>query len=92
MATYTTTQTEPSSSGIVLQSWSPDIRLDNSTQKKLEVSDLEDVRNGMLPPCNAVDALQRWNSPMINIWRVFATFWSFFVLGMNDGSYGVRSL
>lgn len=40
------------------------------------------------PPSNAVEALQRWNTPRINMWRVFATFWSFFIVGMNDGSYG----
>lgn len=40
------------------------------------------------PPGNAVEALQRWNNPRINILRVLATFWSFLVVGMNDGSYG----
>lgn len=33
--------------------------------------------------------LQRWNSPPINMYRTAATFWSFLVVGMNDGSYGV---
>jgi len=41
------------------------------------------------PPSTAVEALQKWDSPRINMCRVFATFWSFFVTGMNDGSYGV---
>lgn len=36
-----------------------------------------------------VQALQRWNSPPINTYRTAATFWSFVVVGMNDGSYGV---
>lgn len=36
------------------------------------------------------EALQRWNEPRINMWRVFATYFSFFVFGMNDGAYGVR--
>ncbi|PHH89613.1 hypothetical protein CDD83_5655 [Cordyceps sp. RAO-2017] len=40
-------------------------------------------------PANAVGAKQRWNSPPINKYRVLSTFWSFFVVGMNDGSYGV---
>jgi len=40
------------------------------------------------PPEDAVEALERWNSPDGNMWRVFATFWSFLIVGMNDGSYG----
>ncbi|MCJ1329325.1 hypothetical protein MMC10_006004 [Thelotrema lepadinum] len=40
------------------------------------------------PPATAMEALQRWNSPPINRYRVLATFWSFLVLGMGDGSYG----
>ncbi|KAK1510061.1 hypothetical protein CABS01_07733 [Colletotrichum abscissum] len=36
-----------------------------------------------------VYAVQRWNSPPINTYRTAATFWSFVVVGMNDGSYGV---
>lgn len=38
--------------------------------------------------------VERWNEPRINAWRVLATFYSFIVVGANDGSYGVctRSL
>ncbi|SCV52392.1 related to tetracycline resistance proteins [Fusarium fujikuroi] len=32
----------------------------------------------------------KWNYPPINKYRTAATFWSFLVVGMNDGSYGVR--
>jgi hypothetical protein len=32
----------------------------------------------------------KWNHPPINKYRTAATFWSFLVVGMNDGSYGVR--
>lgn len=32
--------------------------------------------------------LQKWNSPQINMFRCFATFWSFICLGANDGAYG----
>jgi MFS family permease len=60
------------------------------SQKKVEIGDIEDVRRDAAPPSTAVDALETWHSPRINMFRVFATFWSFFVLGMNDGSYGVR--
>jgi hypothetical protein len=48
-----------------------------------------DVRGDAVPPREAVEALQRWNSSPMNKYRVFATFWSFLVVGMNDGSYGV---
>jgi ABC-type multidrug transport system permease subunit len=85
MATYTITQAEPSSSGFELQSFPA-----SNSQKKIEVGDVGDVRGHASPPSNAVEALQMWHSPRINMFRVFATFWSFFVVGMNDGSYGVR--
>ena len=44
------------------------------------------------PPNNTVPALQRWNHPKTNMWRVFATFYSFIILGANDAAYGVRRL
>lgn len=31
---------------------------------------------------------ERWNEPRINAWRVLATYYSFIVVGANDGSYG----
>ena len=55
-----------------------------------EPSDSEKVRDQVSPPEAAVEAKQRWNHPRLNMWKVFATFFSFLVLGMNDGSYGVR--
>ena len=32
---------------------------------------------------------ERWNEPPVNLWRVLATFYSFIVVGANDGAYGV---
>ena len=32
---------------------------------------------------------QKWNHPRINMWRTFATFLGFFIMGLNDGAYGV---
>jgi hypothetical protein len=90
MSTYTMTQAEPSSSGIELQSFSVPGSQSQSEQK-LGISDPEDIRTDTAPPTEAVEALQRWNSSQIQIWRVFATFWAFFVVGMNDGSYGVST-
>jgi hypothetical protein len=35
-------------------------------------------------------ALEKWNQPQINVYRTFATFFSFLVMGANDAAYGVR--
>src|SRR3984885_5202984 len=44
---------------------------------------------GTLPtPTVAIPVLQKWNNPRINMFRVFATFYSFVILGLNDGAYG----
>jgi hypothetical protein len=40
---------------------------------------------------HAEASLVKWNEPRINIWRVFATFFSFIIVGANDGTYGVRA-
>ncbi|KAK3068943.1 hypothetical protein LTR53_013101 [Teratosphaeriaceae sp. CCFEE 6253] len=47
-------------------------------------------RNETLPsPTTAPDeAVEVWNKPGINIYRVSATFWSFLIMGANDASYG----
>ena len=47
-------------------------------------------RNESLPsPSVAFEELPRWNYPKINMYRTFATFWSFIVMGANDAAYGV---
>ncbi|ESZ89499.1 hypothetical protein SBOR_10116 [Sclerotinia borealis F-4128] len=51
-------------------------------------SDPEDIRQNTIPLTNAVEVLQKWNYPRQNIFRVGASFWGFFLMGMNDGSYG----
>jgi hypothetical protein len=43
----------------------------------------------VLPPDGAVTAVQQWNKPRLNMWRVFATFGSFALMGANDAAYGV---
>ncbi|KIW97826.1 uncharacterized protein Z519_01410 [Cladophialophora bantiana CBS 173.52] len=49
----------------------------------------EDISAGALPaPSTATPQLQKWNSPRINMWRCLGTFYSFVVLGANDGAYG----
>lgn len=54
-------------------------------------SDPEDIRNDIVPRETAVEAKQKWNSPPSNMWKVFACYFSFLVVGANDGSYGVSS-
>lgn len=53
-------------------------------------SNEDEDRDETLPsPTTApAEQLEVWNSPKINMYRVFATFWSFTVMGMNDASYG----
>jgi len=84
MATYTITEAEPSKA-MELQFYPPS---QVPSERKLGISDIEDIRQLAIPPAQAVEAKQRWKSPN-NIKRVFAAFFSFFVFGMNDGSYGV---
>ena len=66
---------------------SPLNRGDSGSQRPVDSNDLENSHAVL--PAMAVEALQKWNDPPINMWRVFATFYSFFVFGMNDGAYGV---
>jgi hypothetical protein len=41
------------------------------------------------PTTAAIETQERWNHPQINMYRTFATFWSFIVLGANDAALGV---
>ncbi|KAI6708720.1 hypothetical protein JHW43_008763 [Diplocarpon mali] len=87
MATYTITEAGPSSAskGIELQALPCS---GTSPERKIGTSDIEGIRQNIDTPARAFEVKQKWNSPGGNKWRVFATFWSFFVVGMNDGSYG----
>lgn len=35
------------------------------------------------------EILERWNTPRINLYRFLAALYSFIIMGMNDGAYGV---
>ncbi|OAA59390.1 Major facilitator superfamily domain, general substrate transporter [Cordyceps fumosorosea ARSEF 2679] len=39
-------------------------------------------------PAGAVSALQQWNNPSGNVFRLVACFWCFLVMGANDAAYG----
>ncbi|KAI9713476.1 MAG: hypothetical protein M1820_000858 [Bogoriella megaspora] len=46
-------------------------------------------RNEMLPsPSVAAEPTERWNHPTVNMYRTFATFWTFVMMGANDAAYG----
>lgn len=101
MATLTLTEPSSSNSDIELQAPStphfankqqafiPEVEPHGTIKPNMGSSDFDDIRQNSVPPDRAVEALQTWHSPKINKYRVFATFWSFFNVGMNDGSYGV---
>jgi hypothetical protein len=43
-----------------------------------------------LPVSNGTESsLEHWNNPKINTWRFLATLWSFWMMGANDGAFGV---
>ena len=61
-------------------------------RERQDTSDPENVRDDVSPPETAWNAKEQWNQPRINVYRVFATFFSFLTVGMNDGSYGVSPM
>lgn len=99
--TMTSNRLDPSISGLELKSKDPpsksDLRRSPSTYTPTPDSNTDetptpendDIRNDLPPPSNAVEVLPRWNRPRSNMWRVFATFYAFFLFGLNDGAYGV---
>lgn len=72
MATCTDTQIAPSVSIDAIE-LAPLPQPTTSFQRKLGTADPESIDEA-IPPVNAVDALQKWNSPGGNMWRVFAAF------------------
>jgi len=46
-----------------------------------------------LTPTNAVavEQLEKWNNPRMNILRMMASCWGFIIMGMNDAILGVRN-
>ena len=53
---------------------------------------IPEERSNVPPPAEAEEPnhpTERWNDPPINAWRVAATYYSFIVVGANDGAYGV---
>ncbi|KAL2849839.1 major facilitator superfamily domain-containing protein [Aspergillus pseudoustus] len=40
--------------------------------------------------CDAAHQVERWNYPRANVYKTFATFWAFLVMGANDSAYGLE--
>lgn len=53
-----------------------------------QAADAQQSDEALAPP-TAVGVVEKWNEPRSNIYRTFATFWSFLVMGANDAAYGV---
>lgn len=79
---------------IELQEPGPTLRLENDiVVSSPDAIPKDHEHSTSLPsPVTAVAALQRWNNPKANKYRTFATFYTFVVLGLNDGAYGVSQL
>ncbi|KAM3070151.1 hypothetical protein ACMFMG_003814 [Clarireedia jacksonii] len=69
-------------------SWNPKQSTARPDAEDIRQDIRQDISQDISPPTTAVDALQRWNHPRINVFRVGASFWGFLSLGMNDGAYG----
>ncbi|KAF9695793.1 hypothetical protein EKO04_005775 [Ascochyta lentis] len=50
--------------------------------------DDDPVENLPSPTTQAAEKLERWNQSRTNLYRTFAAFWSFIVMGSNDAAYG----
>lgn len=91
MAAVEAAEADPGSlvTAIELRNISKDpVRLSEEGRKVGEASEEDTIRGDAEAPERAFEALQKWNEPRINMWRVFATYFSFFIFGMNDGAYG----
>jgi hypothetical protein len=60
------------------------LSVENGTNAKSGERDLES-------PVTDAPGLEIWNRPRINMWRYFATLYTFIIMGMNDAAYGVSA-
>lgn len=65
----------------VPKSIQPDLSGPPSRSSEQDIADLP-------APSTATHALQSWNNPKGNIWRVCAAYYAFIVVGLNDAAYG----
>lgn len=70
----------------------PSSRQGSSSRRRAAVdadSDLESPGGNEDGTTRVSRVVEKWNEPRINIYRTFATFWSFVILGANDAATGV---
>jgi hypothetical protein len=66
-------------------------RLSRVESQRSKIVRDEDDADGSLPsPTTATDEIQKWNYPRKNMFRTFAAFWGFIIMGANDAAVGVR--
>ena len=61
----------------------------SSSPGRVSSDEEENVGENVPPPDTAQHVVQRWNHPKGNIARLGFAFFSFIVVGMNDGAVGV---
>jgi hypothetical protein len=66
---------------------------DAKTARSLRISDRQSqdddpVESLPSPTTQAAEKLEKWNQSRANVYRTFAAFWSFVVMGSNDAAYG----
>ena len=66
---------------------------DAKTAPSLKISDRRSLNDDPVetlpsPTTQAAEKLERWNQSSTNVYRTFAAFWSFVVMGSNDAAYG----
>lgn len=65
----------------------------NKSGPSLQISDRQSQNDDPVeslpsPTTQAAEKLERWNQSRTNVYRTFAAFWSFVVMGSNDAAYG----
>ncbi|KAF3047878.1 hypothetical protein E8E11_008015 [Didymella keratinophila] len=66
---------------------------DAKTAPSLKISDRKSQNDDPVeslpsPTTQVAEKLERWNQSRTNVYRTFAAFWSFVVMGSNDAAYG----
>lgn len=77
MASACVVQESRNASQITLQALPPSERVGDSSTSRDSPDEFQ--------------ALEKWHTPRINMYRSFATFWCFLTMGANDAAYGVSA-
>ncbi|KAF2018727.1 MFS general substrate transporter [Aaosphaeria arxii CBS 175.79] len=64
------------------------IHTQQDTKDRTYTTNEDPVENLPSPTTTPAEKLERWHAPRTNLWRTFAAFWSFVVMGSNDAAYG----